>query len=753
MTEILTKEEFDDPQGRFVNYAATEPSDSEALAEQLHTDLRSFEPRQTFVAPYSMLDLDQMTMADLDQLDQEDLETGNEIVIQPGENWTNGTVGTQSDRHYWNGLTLACTTGENATESVMRDIDISGYGNSGYLSVACPALEVSKLNLAQCYVDLTSDNNGSFATDTVSLRFDQSVVGQSADDDTELRFPLSLLTGIDRTNVTGVRFRIQATANTSFRVVAVRVMASTWRHIAIDTNTLYGRVQMTTSRTGEIVALDEDDDDILYPDPDLYPDGGLYPSDGLYLNFPTAYKADLSNRANDPKPFDGSYGLTFYSGANTGTNHFDLVLRGETGIRFVTTWGDDDDPSIVVYDSEGSSLVGLDGFEIEDDTYYFVILSLVEQSVQIALFKLDPLGNLIEELVRHEEEIDVERIAGQVGWTAHFDDGNAYLLSIWPRGLNFGDIISSKAASFTPVDGVRLTVGASPVRELVNAVTSSPWGSRVTSYPAYSPTAYQVTPDSDAPLQGVASNWIEFDDFPSTEITFEINYPLVQQGGPLIPILFASKNRFIGLNMPLIEGGRWERVRIPLGDLEVQTGLYRIMLIQPFYSNEPWYIDNLSAKVEVVHWSARAKDPSDWMPLWDTINTEYSGVRFKERGRELQTKATALRHDAHIYGYTVRPRYTELGLHLTEVTPVGDDPDLPSVTTSDVGIRSKTFTINDPFEDGVIAYRWSFDDGSIEEFGVSVTHVFADAGGYDVQVTAIKGDLAEATQTVSVTIT
>lgn len=119
--EIQIADEFTNAVGEFPNYDAIPLNQREQLREQEHVDIRLFndEPLLTSV---NMLHLDLLTLYEIGQLSMDQISTdfGAKIVLRTGEKWTAGTVTRQTDRNYWHGISLSCTTGgPNVTESVM----------------------------------------------------------------------------------------------------------------------------------------------------------------------------------------------------------------------------------------------------------------------------------------------------------------------------------------------------------------------------------------------------------------------------------------------------------------------------------------------------------------------------------------------------------------------------------------------------------------------------------------------------------
>lgn len=114
---IPIKEDFDHPQGQFLNYDAYDTAQRFALPKQKHIDIRNFEPGEER-AFLRMIQFDLLTMNDVDGLVMTDLES--EVILFLPEIWSAGIVDYQTDRNNWKGLTLTLSAGLNTTESVLQ---------------------------------------------------------------------------------------------------------------------------------------------------------------------------------------------------------------------------------------------------------------------------------------------------------------------------------------------------------------------------------------------------------------------------------------------------------------------------------------------------------------------------------------------------------------------------------------------------------------------------------------------------------
>ena len=192
-------------------------------------------------------------------------------------------------------------------------VDISGFSESDFISIALPDFPYSKINLAQSFVDFTSNAEGDFdAGLTNRIAFNLSSVAL-VEGNCELRIPLSLLNTIDKSSVTGVQFRVVATDTCNFRAMAIRCVSADWVYAPLDLNTLYNQVRRSQSPNGALYANSQ------------------FPANetaGLPTQWPIIFRSDEPSSSKDPMPIDLSIGSMFNSGSLTSaTGDIDLAAR------------------------------------------------------------------------------------------------------------------------------------------------------------------------------------------------------------------------------------------------------------------------------------------------------------------------------------------------------------------------------------------------------------------------------------------
>lgn len=122
---VIITDEFYETDGQWFQYDAVPTSQRGALRTQKHTNIRSF-VNDSRAAEVIMLYMDRLTMHDLDGKALSDFTvdaaTPASVIVLANEQWSNGTVGPQSDRNNWNGISVTCDTSKSnltITQSVI----------------------------------------------------------------------------------------------------------------------------------------------------------------------------------------------------------------------------------------------------------------------------------------------------------------------------------------------------------------------------------------------------------------------------------------------------------------------------------------------------------------------------------------------------------------------------------------------------------------------------------------------------------
>jgi hypothetical protein len=714
-------ESFLTPDGSYQPSTCQDVNQQAQIPFQRHVDLRTF-MQDDLTTGATMYDLDLFSVSGLDSYTMMELDSDFTTVYE-GEHWTEGTVGPQSDRQNQSGIQLTCTSGTTTTVSVSSPVDIlTGFDNSAFVSLACPALPLGDLTLASCFIDLTSDPAGSFGGTIASVPFSDSLTSPVAGN-SEIRLPRTSFTGIDLTNVTGVRLRIAATASCTFRCMAIRVFSATWKVAPVDLDTRRNMLKRTVTRDGSLNTSGPSVD---------FPTSTTPPSDET--DFPILFRT-LPGTSN---PIDIRHTTFFYTGSMTqGTNTINMYYRATASSA--STMADLDGTAMSVLDgnvqpdfSSSSMLLGpetvggldvdsmmtLDGrtmaqmdsrpvsnsedyFEIEvtwgtspasltmqnkggdfysfaptlnSDTYYVVFTELVGTSVRCIIYPSDGFGNIdFDTVVFDTTEIDdpalLHNRRGRIGWYAQLVDGDASLVSINSRYANYGEYLSTAMQSMTPVVGAQLFVESSPDVVEAAQVVDGPFGGSVT----LQPNGFQVASVSSQPHSGAQTTPFWVYDWDNLVIEFDLLYPT---GTSALQIfLLSDTHNIVPLPLPLINAGHWQHYRLqvatslalPYQDRGDITGFYNLLFLQPGSHSNVWVINNLTVTARAFRWKMRSDGPDlwdddglDWVPF-DFINGVYDGTVANTRGTSLQVSGVQMFPEAEINALQIIPKYASPG--------------------------------------------------------------------------------------------
>lgn len=799
-------EEFTDDLGQFVDYDAYDVDVSELVRKQKHIDIRSF--RQDNIARHlTVFDMSQFTMDELDDLTMDELDNLSITTVE-GEGWSAGTVGPQTDRRNWLGLSLA-TSGTASTESVMVDqpVDISPLAATGVLSIALPAFPNSSLNLANTFIDLTSNPSGNFATGpTASIPFNTSTT-TLVNGDSEFTRPVSSISGIDLSKITAVRFRIAATGSITFRVTAIRVLDPDWTYGPVDIDTRYGLLRTTPSRNGSIATP------FAYTQPTLFRVG---PVSGFH----------------DPQPIDAKLGISFNTGSLSTDGQISIFLRegsqdfvtqldlnGTTmeelngnpqpdfgpatyqsrpqsnldvlvqdelddtpqsvlertadnlavhHVEFTLVWGGGGSyPHIEIVDSEHNGYTGFGPVSLEADTNYVFVVELVDTTARAYVYEVDDLGATVDTTYDTGLIYDsfmLKRLKGRVGWNVTFGDGDAFVDNISSRGLVFAEFRTRPFESLTPVSGVELfTTGSPPIQMFENIGLYTESGEAVVTRDKTRSTtgeSWKIVNPGDVAAQGLKSNGLQFTDFENAEIWFDLFVPRTTAETAPISVFLQSRT---GVLVPLITNrivpDQWQTHHATISDLDIQTGTYQLVVLQST-QNVPstWWIDNVKIYERTLRWQGRidpddpwAEEDAGWLDFEDIYNRESGGIMFGDRGTHFQVRGQAIYQSAFVNKMKVRPRYAELG-RLINPSYAGADLPAPDFTSTDLGSQVIQFNGSASLDNGrIVAYEWTFGDGG-SGFGQKVEHTYEVAGVYSVSlvVTDNNGNRVITTQDVTV---
>lgn len=445
---------------------------------------------------------------------------------------------------------------------------------------------------------------------------------------------------------------------------------------------------------------------------------------------------------------------------------------------------------------------------MNNNSEYLLVFSLEDSRARARIFELNKDKSVNQEPIFDSTVIEDDgvfrRRQGRIGWKAVLADNDAYVHSIRPRSVVFAEYKSTPLNSFTPVDGAQLFANFTGNEELWNQgfeITPADSKGVVLSRDksrTLSGESFRVDTNGTEKDVGITTDLIEFIDFTQAEIRFfiwfagqprtvetvEVKHPPAFPGPRKFPPFFPSKGyttfnqemlgnisaqlvseegTVIPLPMPELETNQWQEVTISLPTDEiVQTGKYRVQILQPTLTASSWWVDNISIFERTVQWSARSvvSDPwnsnyAPWTDFREIVNVNRKGIMLSPRGKELQLRARALRQNATIKSPKIIPRYASLGrLVWPEERLTGKTA--PTAEFEVKGISARTFKFTDESTPGtaaIVSREWSFGDGSFSAGNQLITeHNYPLPGTYYVTLVTMdrNGLRSQATHTVAV---
>lgn len=196
-------------------------------------------------------------------------------------------------------------------------IDISSFTGAGdYISFSLPEFPRTKVELAKTFVDFTSNSSGNFGVGPVDqIAFSEaSPALPGGAGDTEMRIPIALLKNINKSELTGVRFRIFAKEVCSFRCLSIRACSESWKYAPIDLDTLWHRVHRPPPPSGKVAPT------ITFPEAASAP-----------KTWPILFRSNAMSGLSDPMPVNLSIGASFTAGSfaqatSSGSNFNEFAL-------------------------------------------------------------------------------------------------------------------------------------------------------------------------------------------------------------------------------------------------------------------------------------------------------------------------------------------------------------------------------------------------------------------------------------------
>jgi len=507
-------------------------------------------------------------------------------TFMEGEEWTTGTYGYQATYAHYPALKLhVAGTIESESSVPTKPVDLlTDFVDTDHLTFALPNFPLSKINLHQSRLEITSDSQGhcSNAAKTAIIHFD-SALTPLVEGDNQFSVERGSLQQkeIDLSKITGVRFTIVANGAEEGTVVVMGLKLILmphegrhgWKRSTVDFDNWNGMLRTPTPLNGDTTT-------------------------GPFLNQGILWHAASLPGVNDPKPVDTEFGLVFNPGSQAKHNEITLFFREEPLIfqtqldligvtqaqldghpqpdlgteefapRFV---GEYDKHSMSELDhretmkdlerlpvenpveqswvffnlkwGEGKTKLQMSnsvepGYlfskmeDLESNREYLLKADLEDDRARVRIYRLEPDHSVVQKPVFDSTSIEDDAIfrrrQGRVGWQASLNDADAYINSIRPRHVVFAEYLSTPLRSFTPVDGAQLFASYSGNEELWNK------GFNITPTDApgialsrdksrtLSGESFRVDTKGTERDVGITTEFINFTDFEQAEIKFFI---------------------------------------------------------------------------------------------------------------------------------------------------------------------------------------------------------------------------------------
>jgi hypothetical protein len=660
-------DEFDNPQGQYINYSTTLDATNDLLSRS-HIDIRRGDS---------------------------------------SENWTVGTDGPDSALSNIPSLRLALTSGVSVvTSSTQTAIDLTLANSTDEICLALPSFPASSLDLTQCFVRFKDGTN------TVTLTFPTLSNG-----DNEVRWPISSLGSLLHPTI--IEFQFLPTANCTVKIPALRILSPLWTETKMDINTIKQRLVPIVDRVGNPSPTffpklwrSSDTEDTPLPincklgvnfytgsmthqntlsfffrgrREDLMTQLDLDPADvnddGL---LETLTMSDLDNYQAQP-----DYGLAMYNPrpqedfdamAQTQLDTFSQAYMervndqiSEAWVRATIRFGYENDVSVSTAELRSERDLGTD-VPFLPNTTYLAMIELVDDTIRIRIFPINSDGSidrttLVFDSFEMKNDFMIKRRKGHIGWVLDLEDGDAYIDSIRSRGMMYGEWLSQSFESLTPVEGARLYVGSTP--DIETPLASLPFANSTISFDTF----IKRSEDGSAKVvantnDGLTSHPVNIEDFENSLVAFDIFYPQVAlDAGSFLELYLQNEFNFlVRIGMPGLIGDTWNHVEVkPLLASLQQTGPYSIVIKQDTGSSTFW-IDNFTFQHRSIRWDGRStfmdpwgRNKYDWTDFGSLVNQTTDGIMFPERGNFVQIRGQALTPNASIDKLYIKPKYAQLG--------------------------------------------------------------------------------------------
>jgi hypothetical protein len=399
---------------------------------------------------------------------------------------------------------------------------------------------------------------------------------------------------------------------------------------------------------------------------------------------------------------------------------------------------------------------------------YAAFASLEENAARLTIYTLDSSGRVTSQIfdsTRLVDDFAFKRRKGRIGWSATLADGDAYIGSIRARDITYAEYRSLPYESFTPVIGAELFVTTTPPAKLVSTLAPGPYNNdttEITKDAARSTTgeSWRVRTSGNWPMQGLQSNFFVLTDPDEARLTFDLFYPSSIAVPLAVQLIDISGQHILPLTLRSFRRDQWQSVTADIVQTApFFTGTYKLIFLIPSKDVATFWLDNVNLYERSVSWSARnimenpwRTNPAPWTPFFDNHSDANRGVLFDRRGKKLQVRGRARKHDARIDRIQFKPKYAELGRLVFDTSSLVGSAPIAGFTSTSIGSLKARFTSTATDLDGAIVnVEWNFGDGT-SSIGSVVDHTFATSSVYTVTQTVTDNNGLRSTLTQSISV-
>jgi hypothetical protein len=525
-----------------------------------------------------------------------------------------------TDPHWYN---LPTSTGTTMTWSADTTAT-AGPGNT--------------LDLANSFIDFTSDNSGAYAPgQTDSVPFLSSLNSLTAGGNTFFRINRNSLVNADLGSLAGIRFRLKSLGNMQFVAQALRVYKSgdfTFPTVAVDTkrDTLRMSVPQTGTQSGDPVGvLDPVYFMNVRPKNSVQVvrfNSGHLPSGGNLNQLRLFFRHDFVTGNEIRVNLDSTNATT------------QLTIAEKTnGVNFVTL---------------GLSSIGA---ALTPETDYFLVASLTDSQLTASVYKAN--GAFFSTQLVNNTQV-VTRVTR--GYTGYSISPYYYDFSIdWVRNSHaeFARFESTNETSIKPILGATLYPFTSPPIDLT--AQSFAVSGDVT-----------LTSDSNvgdpAPSTKLVRSGVSFyGGIQTTGLLFIGDTKYARISGKIYPqnssgqyrVVLIDKNDTVAFIQYIsdLKPNQWNEFSVPI-NANIAPGAYRLVLQNIGTLANTFWIQDFKLTHDAFAWSASPDGGATWYKFYNAINEAYKSANFKSHpGNNLRVRADSLTDNGTISGYTIVPLY------------------------------------------------------------------------------------------------